>query len=272
MDIYERLVEIIKKEDDLEEFLTHESKYDYLYHLSRIRWNVLEWYCFDSNARLLEIGAECGALTGLFCERVKEVVAIDKDEKKCKVNEERNQKYNNKLILTHNKKNIRQFFDNSFDYVTILGNVFQEDIKTANKALKMHGNLIIAVDNKYGIKYWAGANDEHTGIRFDSISGYKGVDNIYSYTKEELFKIMNEEGFIKKAVYYPIPDYRFSMEIYSENNLPKNGDFSENTPSFQQDRLLLFEEAEVLNSLCRDGKYDLFANSFLVFAEKVNER
>jgi 16S rRNA A1518/A1519 N6-dimethyltransferase RsmA/KsgA/DIM1 with predicted DNA glycosylase/AP lyase activity len=87
---YEELLNIVKNEDDLEEFLTHENKYEYLYNLSSIRRNILDWFDFDEDARLLEIGAECGALTGLFCERVKEVIAIEEDEKKREINEARN--------------------------------------------------------------------------------------------------------------------------------------------------------------------------------------
>ena len=65
-DIYEKILEIVKSGNDLEEFLTGESEWEYLYNLSRIRRNILEWYDFNPEGSLLEIGGECGPITGLF--------------------------------------------------------------------------------------------------------------------------------------------------------------------------------------------------------------
>ena len=40
----------------------------------------MEWYDFDPNASLLQIGADYGAMTGLFLSRVAQVTVLDPDE------------------------------------------------------------------------------------------------------------------------------------------------------------------------------------------------
>ena len=59
-----RLIHAVQSEAETEKCLLEEHSWQILYHLSAIRENILEWYPFDPGASLLEIGAECGALTG----------------------------------------------------------------------------------------------------------------------------------------------------------------------------------------------------------------
>jgi hypothetical protein len=76
--------------------------------------------------------------------------------------------------------------------------------------------------------------------------------------------ILQSAGFDNNEFYYPVPDYRLTEEIYSEEYLPAKGVLKANTPSYCRDRLLAFDEVLVADSLSRDGMYNLFANSFLV--------
>ncbi|MCR5420259.1 MAG: hypothetical protein K6E98_04585 [Lachnospiraceae bacterium] len=254
MDIYDKLLEIVKTEDDLEEFLTHESEYEYLYHLSRIRQNILEWYDFDPDASLLEIGAECGALTGLFCERVKEVVALEEDEKKNKINGARNKKYNNLKIETVSSYSNQLSDEGSkkYDYVTIIGNFSEEKVVFAASKLNKDGKLILAIENKYGIKYWSGEERPDT------------------YSRMRLIGLLKYKGFKVSEIYYPIPDYILPFEVYSSKNLPKEGSITTVSPSFMHDKVLSLDELKTYDMVIRDKKFEDYANSFLVFAELLD--
>ena len=90
-DIEDRLLEIVKSDADLDEVVVRNSEWPYLYYLSDIRHNLLEWYDFGEGKNLLEIGAGCGAVTGLFCERLDRVVAIDLSKRRSSINAYRNQ-------------------------------------------------------------------------------------------------------------------------------------------------------------------------------------
>ena len=60
-----------KYHGDIKKLLQENPNPDYLYALSDIRENLLEWYDFDENASLLQVGSDYGALTGLYSRRVR---------------------------------------------------------------------------------------------------------------------------------------------------------------------------------------------------------
>ena len=276
-DIEDRLLEITAESTDYEEFLTEESEWPVLYHLSDIRKNLLEWYDFGKEKTLLEIGAGCGAITGLFCEKTKKVTAIELSKRRSTINAQRNKDYDNLEIYVGNFEDIK--LDEKFDYVTLIGvleyspsyikgeNPFHEMLRKVKEFLKPNGKLIVAIENKYGIKYWSGAAEDHTGRLFDGITGYGETSHVETFSKKGLEKLLSEAGFGKYEFYYPFPDYKLPLEIYSQDRLPHEGAFKLNAPSYDRERLLLFNEVKAMDSLIRDGMIEEFANSFLVICE-----
>ena len=273
-DIEEKLLEIVKSGVDLEEFLEKENEWVYLYHFSNIRHNLLEWYDFGEGKSLLEIGAGCGAVSGLFCEKVDRVVGIDLSKRRSSINAYRNIDCDNLEIMVGNFEDIHT--DEKFDYVTLIGvleysiyyinsdDPFHDMLRKAKEYLKPGGKLIIAIENKYGIKYWAGATEDHTGGFFDGIEGYDGVDRVRTFSRHGLEKLIKESGFTDAEFYYPVPDYKMPIEIYSEERLPKKGSIKTPSPAYDRDRLELFSEVKVIDSICEDGLFEEFSNSFLV--------
>ncbi|MBP3700400.1 MAG: hypothetical protein J6I64_00780, partial [Lachnospiraceae bacterium] len=69
-DVEDRILELCQSGRPVQEILMEDNDWPILYHLSDVRHNVLEWYDFDPEANLLEIGAGCGAITGLLCQKV----------------------------------------------------------------------------------------------------------------------------------------------------------------------------------------------------------
>ena len=276
-DIEEKMLEIAKTETDLEAFLTRENDWTYLYHFSKIRQNILEWYDFGDKKSVLEIGSGCGAITGLLCDKAERVVAIDLSKKRSTINAYRNKDKDNLEIIVGNFDDIQT--DEKFDYVTLIGvleyaiyyipgdDPFHDMVKKAKSYLKPNGKLIIAIENKYGIKYWAGAKEDHTGRMFDGIEGYDGVEKVRTFSRQGLEDLLKESGFTRTEFYYPLPDYKMPLEIYSEHNLPSKGSIKNNSPTYDRDRLILFDEVKALNTLCEDGLFEQFANSFLVICE-----
>ena len=193
---------------------------------------------------------------------------------KAEINKERNKDYDNLSVITGNLDAIDSA--EKFDYITLIGSLEESslyvdgepaDEKLLEKAkalLNPEGKIIIAVENKYGIKYWAGAQDSHFGQLFSGITGQENIGNYYTFSKNSLDTLITKVGFGEIMYYYPIPDYKTPLEIYSMNNIPKSGEIMENSPSYDKERYLLFDEGAALSSLCRDGKFEQFANSFLI--------
>ena len=131
------------------------------------------------------------------------------------------------------------------------------------------GKIIIAVRNKYGLKYWAGATDEYSGEMFDTIKGENALAKAYSLNN--IKSVLENEGLNKLTFYYPLPDYIIPTEIFSDDFLPKSGDMHDIHNSFKHERYNLFSEAKAYESICKDGLFPQFANSYLIISEMEND-
>jgi precorrin-6B methylase 2 len=277
-DIEDELLAVVKENDSYEEFLKTRTEWPFLYHLSPIRENLLEWYDFNKEGTLLEIGSGCGAISGLFCSKVKRVVGIDLSKRRSLINMYKNKLYDNLEIYVGNFTDIE--IEEKFDYVTLIGvleyscyyvggeHAFTEMLERAKSFLKPGGTLIVAIENKFGLKYWAGAAEDHTGIPYDGISGYHNVDKVRTFSRAGLQKLLNDSGYGTTEFYYPIPDYKMPEQVYSDKRLPKRGSMKNTRVAYDQQRLAMFNEDQVYDELCDEGMSPFFANSFLVFAKE----
>lgn len=276
-DIEDTLLRIVQENDSYEDVLTREDNWALLYHLSPMRENLLEWYDFGEGKSLLEIGAGCGGVTGLFCRKCGRVVAIDLSRRRSLINAYRNKDAGNLEIMLGNFEDIR--LDEKFDFVTLIGvleysiyyidspSPFVDMLKRARGFLKPGGKLIVAIENKYGIKYWAGAREDHTGNLADGLEGYSGVERVRTFSKDGLEALLSKAGLSSWEFYYPLPDYKLPTEIYSQKRLPKAYPFAANSPNYDRDRYSFFDEAKVMDELIREGKFEMFANSYLVICD-----
>lgn len=278
-DIEEEILAVVKTHSDFTEILARETRWPMLYHLSPERRNLIEWYPFDRKGTLLEIGAGCGALTGLFCEKVSKVVAIELSRRRSEIVSQRCRDFRNLEIMVGNFDDMK--FEELFDYITMIGvleyaksfiegdNPYDRLLKKVDKLLKPGGLLILAIENKYGLKYWAGSRDDHTSGLFDGIEGYMHCGSTHrTFGKWELKKLLTLSGFTETHFYYPHPDYKIPHEIFSDHYLPDIHHAFMDAPNYDKDRLSLFSEKRTFPGLIRNGVYDFFANSFLIIASK----
>ncbi len=266
-----------KKESHI---LNNNPNWPMQYHLSPVRENLLSWYEFDPNKTLLEIGAGCGALTGMFCDKLKKVTAIELTKRRSEIIFNRHRDKKNLTIIAGNLNDIE--LDEKFDYVTLIGvleysgkftrakNPFEKFLKNVKKYLKKNGEMIIAIENKFGLKYWSGCKEDHTGRIFDSIEGYPKQDEVRTFGKDEIKKLLKKVGFNEVIFYYPLPDYKMPIELFSDEYLPtmRHNIRSHIFPSldYLQSREFLFNEKLAMNEIIKNKKFDFFANSFLIFA------
>ena len=180
-----------------------------------------------------------------------------------------------------------------YDIILLVGNVYRyrAELPELCTMLKPEGVLILADTNRLGLKYFAGCQDEYRGGYFGSIEGYTDTKQIKrehnadinaagrgrdadtneaeterSYSKSEYSKMLKDAGFAYQEFYYPYPDHKFPVSIYSDEWLPKKGELAENRRNFDRDRLQLFDESKAYDSLISEGLFGAFANSFLIVA------
>lgn len=78
-----------------------------------------------------------------------------------------------------------------------------------------------AVENRLGLKYWAGCTEDHVGKYFEGLENYPDTRSVRTFSRKELSDIIDQAGEFKTTFYYPYPDYKFPMTIYSDKRLPE---------------------------------------------------
>lgn len=250
-----------------------DSRWPIVYHFSHLRQNILNWYPFTKQDDLLEVGSGCGALTSLFCEKCRSVTSVELTERRAHINFDRNKEFDNLEIIVGNFSDIK--YEKKFDYIIVNGvleyaafmfedNPYETFLLELKKLLNPNGKILIAIENRLGLKYFSGSKEDHNGIYFSGINSYIGTkDNIRTFSKSELKNIISNCGLKILKFYYPYPDYKFPTEIFTDETINSRFPTTLNIP-FDMDRINLFDENETYRSLMSLNIMDNFSNSFLL--------
>lgn len=254
-----------------------EKSWPVLYHLSHLRGNLTEWLPIQDGETVLEFGADSGQLTGGFLKKAKQVVCLEESISRCRILAMRYPEAENLTVYAGNPWEMLEALteqeSHCFDWIIAPGALSRAEryftgghpeikvLKKLKSCLKSDGHLVLAEDNRFGLKYWAGAMEPHTGRYFDSLEG-----NGKTYSKQELQRILKESGCEDVKFYYPYPERWFPMAVYSDEWLPKAGELNTNLRNFEGERLVLFNEEKVYDQLIADGRFPEFSNTFLCVA------
>lgn len=274
-DIENDILDIVKSDKKVFENTEERLSYPIIYHLSKLRENILNWYPFENGCKILEIGSGCGAITGVLCDHAETVVSVELSKRRATINYERNKNRDNLRILVGNLNDMS--LDNDFDYI-ILNGVFEyacsftegktpfvSFLNNIKRFLSPKGKILISIENRLGLKYFSGSVEDHTDIQFLGLNNYEGVDSVRTFSKNELTEILKSAGFGYTKFFYPYPDYKFPLEIFSDDTINSMG-YGRPYNSFEQSRIELFNTENMFKTLREEGVADRFANSFLLEA------
>lgn len=245
---------------DRRKALKENANLAYLYSISELRENLLDWYEFDSEKNILQIGADAGALTGLFAERLSSVTVLDESEKALDVvrrrfKEEPEFAAKISYVCADLKTYVNQAAESGerYGYVSLVGGLTSQDrsgrlmqAEDAKSLLSDDGILITAASNWFGVKYIAGTKRESGALSFKEM----------------------RQLFPNARFYYPVPDYRTAGEIFSDAYLPKKGDLNGVAPTYDCSKYLSMNIGTAFDAACEDDNFQEFSNSFLVFWKK----
>lgn len=271
-DIEDKILEYIDNfSNDYEQAFEINDSWPVIYHLSNMRKNIISWYPFKKNCSILEIGAGMGAITDELCKHAKKVTCVELSKRRAEAIKKRNPE-NNVEIIVGNFNDI--IFQEKYDYI-ILNGVFEYSalyiptdnpyIDFLNKIMKLlnkNGRIILAIENRFGLKYWCGANEDHNSIPYSGINGYVNNEKIKTFSKNDLINLFSSVKLDYKF-YYVFPDYKFPKIIYTDESLQKNI-FSEYLPYYYDYMNLFINEKKIYRDIYNNHELDFFANSFLV--------
>ena len=274
--IEEQILEYINNnnKENYKAIIEKDTRIEVVMALSEIRENILNWYTFKENATILEIEPNYGEITGLLCDKALKVVGIENSLKKAEAIQKRHESKENLEVIVGNIENIE--LQEKFDYITLIGtienlsNIFtgtiEEYIELIKKFLKEDGKIILAIDNKIGMKYFS--KTDSTGI---SIENHNGKNLI---GLKELKKIIKDTKLIENKIYYPMPDYKFTNAIFTDEKPLTKNNLSRNIIYNSEDTIKFYEENNAYKQILEEDKeiFKMFANSYLIELGEENNQ
>lgn len=251
-----------------------------LYHLSPLRENIVDWIPMTGEEKVLEVGSGCGAITGALARKAGSVTCVDLSKKRSLINAYRHSECDNVTIHVGNFKDVEPELPDDFDYICLIGvfeygqsyiggeSPFEDFLKLLLPHLAEGGRILIAIENRYGMKYFAGCREDHLGTYFSGIENYAEGGAARTFSRKGLERIFKSCGVKDFCFYYPYPDYKFPTAVYSDIYLPGKGELSNNLRNFDRDRMLLFDEKNAFDGAVEDGLFSVFANSFMAVLGK----
>ncbi len=253
------------------------------YHLSPTRANILRPLEDQLRGRdVLEVGAGCGAITRYLGEVGANVLALEGSPRRARIARVRAAELNNVTVVTENFATFA--VEKKFDVITLIGvleyahlfveacNPPSEMLKRARSMLKPGGAIVIAIENQLGLKYFAGAQEDHVARRMFGLEDRYSTSGVRTYGKKELTTICTESGLTHTQFYAPFPDYKFPQAVITQEAFEEEGfdvapllrstTFSDR----QLPNFLCFDPRRVWEVVARNNLAMDLSNSFLIVA------
>ncbi len=276
--VEDELLEIARNHEAAEfsRMIEERASWPVLYHLSSQRENIVEWLPIEKDARILEVGSGCGAITGVLSRKAGSVTCVDLSKKRSLINAYRHKDCGNVTIQVGNFKDIEPSLPADFDYILLIGVLeyggsyiggdrpYEEFLNILKKHLALGGRIVIAIENQYGLKYFAGCREDHLGSYFGGIENYGGTAGVRTFGRAGLERLFEACGITESHFYYPYPDYKFMNTLFSDRRLPEKGELVLNLRNYDRDRMVLFDEKKAYEGILEEGLFPIFSNSYLV--------
>ena len=254
------------------------------YHFSGVRANLLRPFEADLQGALtLEIGAGCGAITRYLAEAGAHVLALEGSPRRARIARSRTEGLPNVSLLTENFDHFET--EQRFDVITLIGvleyagrfvqgeNPTLAMLHKVRRLLKPTGRLIIAIENQYGLKYFAGALEDHVGQAMFGIEDRYDTQGVNTFGRAHLQRLLQAAGFAHNDFFAPFPDYKLPVSVVSQAGFdhPVFQGAALASQSSKRDLQLPhtvhFAPDQVWSGLERNGLAMELSNSFLIVAQ-----
>ncbi|KWR74839.1 MULTISPECIES: methyltransferase [Pseudomonas] len=233
----QRLARIVGSANDLSTFSSElrNQCLDWLtiYHLSSQRGNVLRPFERQLKGRVLEIGAGCGAISRFLGENGGQILALEGSPRRAAIAASRTRDLENITVLAERFDDFH--CGEQFDAITLIGvleyaSMFSTGdtpalnmLSKVRQLLKPDGHLFIAIENQLGLKYFAGAPEDHLGVAMYGIEGRYRPGQPQTFGRHALAELVGRAGFSTLEFLAPFPDYKVPRSIITERGSREPG-------------------------------------------------
>lgn len=152
-------------------------------------------------------------------------------------------------------------------------------LKKCKDSLKPNGKLLLAVDNRLGLRYFCGDRDSFTNRNFDGIENYRRVSALdrdkqegVAFDKVTVERFLEEAGFSYCQCFSVLPSIDAPQLLYAQDYLPEEELSIRYFPYYNHPDTVFLEEAYLYDGLAKNGLFHAMANGYFyecAFAEQV---
>ncbi len=253
------------------------------YHLCPERSNLLRPFDF-TGLDVLELGAGMGGASRFIAEHAHSFTAVEGAESRLAALKSRLRDLDDWTAVASNIEDFRT--DRRFDVVVMVGvleysalyihptdgtNPYVWALRHAASMLKPGGQLVVAIENRNGLKYWAGAPEDHTNRMYGGICGYGSGPTPRTFSRKGLLELLQAAGLSSVEEFYPWPDYKTPTAVISKRFADRYpmlaaeiaGDATRREPGATS---RTFPKTLAVHEVARSGLFGEMANSFLFVA------
>lgn len=254
------------------------------YHLSSARANLLRGLQLDGVKTVLELGCGCGSISRYLGEQKGlEVDSIEGSATRASLAALRCSDLPN-VTISNGNFNEMKFPQDYYDLVLFVGvteyagrfseretdqEALQDLLALAKSAIKSDGVVLVAIENRLGLKYIMGANEDHYGVPNIGLDDYPNSTGIRTYSKHEWLSQIEQAGFTASHFAYPLPDYKVPSCVISQQCEPNNPQLGKAFETIKsRDYLVDFDlgerEAVLWKAITAAGVLGELANSYTI--------
>ncbi|MFF1528366.1 methyltransferase [Cellulomonas sp. NPDC058312] len=280
-ELYDRMGSGLPLDSLSDELYATATSWPERYHLSPSRANVVRALDLPADATVLEIGAGCGAITRYLGETCATVDALEPTFERARVAARRTAELPG--VTVHNAEVADLPAEPAYDLVVVVGVLeyvggggrderpYVEFLEALRRTLRPGGRLVLAIENELGVKYLAGAPEDHSNQVFHSVQGYPVDGPARTFSRRRLAELARTAGFTGTEVLGAFPDYKLTRAVLAERLYDRAPELAEDLPDFPSPdwttpRPELLDEAALWGELVAAGTGPDFANSFLLVA------
>ena len=195
------------------------------YHFYPARSNIVRGLDLPPDARVLEIGAGCGAVTRYLGESCALVDALEPVQARAEVARARCADLPGVDVSVGLLDDVPAVA--AYDVVVVIGVLeyvgagtpdltpYRTFLDEVASRLVDGGTLVLAIENRLGVKYLVGSPEDHTNRVFDSIEGYPRGGKARTFTRRELESLMRASG-LDPVTRVAFPDYKLPRVVFGD--------------------------------------------------------